>query len=146
MTQDQMLFERARQALDAQAFSRLLGAHLESYVDGVVDLRVPMRDELRQQHGFAHGGVISYLADNALTMAGGLAMGPRVVTGEYKINYLRPALEGTLIARARALHVGRSQAICRCEISIRNGESEKLVALAQGTINAMSEDAGAGKS
>ncbi|MDL5462133.1 PaaI family thioesterase, partial [Escherichia coli] len=77
-------------------------------------LSLPIRDDLRQQHGFVHVGVVSYLADNALTFAGALALGPRVVTGEYKINYLRPAVNGTLLARAQLLHAGRTQATCQC--------------------------------
>lgn len=95
------LLDRARGALHAQPFSMLLGAELMHTGTDELTLSLPIRDELRQQHGFVHGGVVSYLADNALTFAGALSLGPKVVTGEYKINYLRPAVNGTLIARDR---------------------------------------------
>lgn len=124
----------ARQAIASQPFSRLIGAWVESYGAGSADLRVVIRDELRQQHGFVHGGVLSYLADNALTMAGALALGPRVVTGEFKINYLRPALSGVLIARALPVNDGKTQVVCRCDIHCENEQGRKLVAVAQGTI------------
>jgi uncharacterized protein (TIGR00369 family) len=124
----------ARQAIASQAFSRLIGAWVESYGDGIADLRVTIRDDLRQQHGFVHGGVLSYLADNALTMAGALALGPQVVTGEFKINYLRPVLSGVLIARASPVNAGKTQVVCRCDILCENEEGRKLVAVAQGTI------------
>ena len=66
-------------------------------------LAVAITDQLKQQMGFAHGGVVSYLADNALTYAGGTAMRVPVVTSEYKINYVRPAVGDRLVARARAV-------------------------------------------
>jgi len=57
-----------------------------------------------------------------------------VVTAEYKINYVRPALGERLVARAKAVHKGQSQAVCTCEVFAVNDGVEKLVALAQGTI------------
>src|SRR5260370_42109607 len=129
------LLDLARGALYAQPFSVLLGTELMHVGERDLTLRLSIRDELRQQHGFVHGGVISYLADNALTFAGALALGPRVVTGEYKISYLRPAVRGTLLARAELVHAGRGHATCQCRVYVLDGDKEMLVALAQGTIN-----------
>jgi uncharacterized protein (TIGR00369 family) len=129
------LVDLARGALHAQPFSVLLGTELMHVGTRDLTLSLPIREELRQQHGFVHGGVISYLADNALTFAGALALGPRVVTAEYKINYLRPAVSGTLIARAELVYAGRGHATCQCNVFVIDGDKEKLVAIAQGTIN-----------
>ncbi|MCC8405919.1 PaaI family thioesterase [Paraburkholderia sp. MMS20-SJTN17] len=134
------LLDRARGALHAQPFSMLLGAELMHAGSDELTLCLPIRDELRQQHGFVHGGVISYLADNALTFAGAVSLGPRVVTGEYKINYLRPAVKGTLIARASVVYAGRHQATCQCSVFVVEGNREKLVAVAQGTVNRIGEN------
>ncbi|OLL27957.1 thioesterase [Burkholderia sp. SRS-W-2-2016] len=134
------LLDRARGALHAQPFSMLLGAELMHTAGNELTLCLPIRDELRQQHGFVHGGVISYLADNALTFAGALSLGPKVVTGEYKINYLRPAMNGTLLARASVIHAGRNQATCQCSVYVMEGNREKLVAVAQGTVNRIGEN------
>lgn len=124
-----------REVLARQPFSVLLGAELAALEPGRCELHLPIADQLRQQNGFAHGGVVSYLADNALTYAGGSAMGVPVVTSEFKINYLRPGVGERLIARAQALHVSRSQAVCRCEIyAVDTAQEEKLCAVAQGTI------------
>ncbi|HYD93870.1 MAG TPA: PaaI family thioesterase [Noviherbaspirillum sp.] len=129
------LIERARQALDAQPFSRLLGASLEHIDAESAVLTLPLRDDLKQQHGFAHGGVVSYLADNALTFAGGARLGgAAILTSEFKINYLRPAIGSLLVARAGVIHAGARQAVCRCDILAREQDTEKLVATAQGTI------------
>jgi uncharacterized protein (TIGR00369 family) len=64
---------------------------LSALEPGRCELQVPITDQLKQQNGFAHGGVISYLADNPLTYAGGTAMRVPVVAAEFKINYVRPA-------------------------------------------------------
>ncbi|WP_133646613.1 PaaI family thioesterase [Paraburkholderia flava] len=129
------LLDRARAALHAQPFSVLLGAELMHVGTEELTLCLPIRDELKQQHGFVHGGVLSYLADNALTFAGALALGPRVVTGEYKINYLRPAVRGMLLARARVIYAGRHHATCQCNLFVLDDREERLIAVAQGTIN-----------
>lgn len=123
-----------RRILASQPFSVLVGAELLQLGDGRAELRIPIRAELRQQHGFVHGGVISYAADNALTFAGGSVLGTGVVTSEFKINYLRPAQRGSLVARAVVVHCGRTQAVCRCDVFSSEGGADHLCATAQGTI------------
>jgi uncharacterized protein (TIGR00369 family) len=123
-----------QEVLARQAFSRLLGAELTALARGQCTLELPVRAELLQQDGFVHGGAVSYLADNALTYAGGTAMAVPVVTSEFKINYVRPAVGERLIARAVAVAVSKSQAVCRCDVFVLNGGEEKLCAMAQGTI------------
>jgi uncharacterized protein (TIGR00369 family) len=135
------LLEWGRRVLDEQPFSRLLGAELVSFTPGQAELRIPVRDELRQQFGFVHGGVVSYAADNALTYAGGSVLGANVVTSEYKINYLRPALGDVLVARASVVHAGKTQAVCRCDVYIASDGAESLCATAQGTITRRGEPA-----
>ena len=129
------LLKRGRAALAGQAFSRLIGTELVRYDANGAELRLPISDQLKQQHGFVHGGVLAYLADNALTFAGGAAMGANVVTGEMKINYLRPALGDYLVARASCISNGRSISVARCEIYAVADGTEKLCAAAQGSIN-----------
>jgi uncharacterized protein (TIGR00369 family) len=123
-----------KQILASQPFSAFVGAELTGFSPGRVELTIPITPQLKQQHGFVHGGVISYAADNALTFAGGSVLGPEVVTSEYKINYLRPALGEVLIARASVVHSSRTQAVCRCEVFVAGEGKEDLCAVAQGTI------------
>lgn len=123
-----------RGVLASQPFSALIGAELHALTPGFADLQLPLAAQLKQQNGFAHGGIVSYMADNALTFAGGTALRVPVVTSEFKINYLRPALGDRLVARARAVHTGSSQAVCTCEVFAVTDGVEKLCALAQGTI------------
>ncbi|KJU78566.1 MAG: PaaI family thioesterase [Gammaproteobacteria bacterium HGW-Gammaproteobacteria-12] len=127
------MLQLGQDILQNQSFSQLLGTQLDRFEPGQAVLSLVIRDELKQQHGFLHGGVVSYLADNALTYAGGSVLGDSL-TVEYKINYLRPAIGERLIARASVLSAGKRQAVCQCEVfALANGE-EKRVAVAQGTI------------
>ncbi len=128
------LLEFGKQILASQPFSVFLGAELACFAPGSVELVVPITPQLKQQHGFVHGGVISYAADNALTFVGGSVLGTAVLTSEYKINYLRPATGMALVAKGSVVYAGKNQAVCRCEVfGVRDGE-EQLCAVAQGTI------------
>jgi len=132
MTTD--LFAFAHRTLGQQAFSLLLGTELEAFSPGEARLSLPVTPQLLQQHGFVHGGVLSYLADNALTFAGGSVLGDSV-TAEFKINYLRPARDAErLLAVASVLVSGRTQAVCRCDVFMLRGDERTLCAAAQGTI------------
>ena len=127
-------FDMAKQVLTNQPFSAFLGATLTHFDDTMAEITLPMRDEFKQQNGFVHGGLISYLADNTLTFAGGIALGAAVLTAEYKINYLKPGNGQTLVARGTVISAGKRQAVCRCDVfAIQDGE-ETLCATAIGTI------------
>ena len=124
-----------RQVLERQPFSRLLGAELSAFEPGYAEIRLLCRDELRQQRGVIHGGVLAYLSDNVQTFAGGSVLGEKCATLETKINYIRPALSGHLIARARVVGGGRRTAVTSCEIlNQEDGKEAVVVAVAQGTI------------
>lgn len=125
-------FETGKQALEAQSFSQLIGVELIECKSGEVVLEIPMKVKLLQQHKFVHGGVISYAADNALTFVGGSVLGPEVLTSEYKINYVRPAVGEKLIARATVIYSGKRQAVCRCDVYSQDAEDvEKVCATSQ---------------
>jgi uncharacterized protein (TIGR00369 family) len=126
--------ERGRSILAAQPFSALLGTEMTAYGATGVELRLALTEVLRQQHGFAHGGVLAYLADNALTFAGGFAMGGGVLTADLKLNYVRPAIGQVLIARAVVMSAGKTQAVCRGEVWALNDCVEKVCLIAQGLV------------
>lgn len=132
---------QSQQRLQAQPFTRLLGARLVAVGDGSCELEIAMRDDLKQQYGFLHGGVVCYAADNALTIAAFRALGRSVVTAELKINYLRPAIGEAIVARAHVIHAGRTQVVSRCDVFAVSNGAEKLCAAAQGTISVLAEPA-----
>lgn len=124
-------------------------ARITGFGDGGATLEIDIREELLQQHGFVHGGVLSYAADNALTFAAATALGPAVVTGGFTLQYVRPARGRTLRARAEVVHAGRRQAVCRCELTVIDASgAERVCAVAQGTVlplNGAADGAGAGQ-
>ncbi|MGW3010720.1 PaaI family thioesterase [Streptomyces sp. NPDC001219] len=135
-----------QRALEAQPFSRLVQARITEFGEGAATLEIDIREELLQQHGFVHGGVLSYAADNTLTFAAATALGPAIVTGGFSIQYVRPALGRTLRARAEVVQAGRRQAVCRCELTVLDAEgTETVCAVAQGTAMTLNGPAGGGE-
>ena len=129
------MLKNANTVLSQQPFSVLLGATITEFSSGHVTLELPIQPQLLQQHGFVHGGVISYCADNAMAFAAGSTQsGQRVVTSEFKLNYTRPAVGEKIVARAQVIHAGKTQIICRCDIFAVQNDQEKLCAAGQGTI------------
>ncbi|WP_086830497.1 PaaI family thioesterase [Streptomyces sp. NRRL B-24572] len=125
----------AQKVLAAQPFSNLLGARLTAFGEGEATLELDIRDDLRQQNGFLHGGVLAYAADNTLTFAAGTVVGARLLTAGFTIDYLRPADGVLLRARAQVIRAGRSRVVCRCDLLVMDSTgAETLCAVAQGTV------------
>ncbi|WP_194924025.1 PaaI family thioesterase [Catenulispora pinisilvae] len=127
--------DTARKVLAAQPFSVLLGARVEVFEKGRAILAVPIREDLKQQNGFLHGGVLAYAADNAITFAAGTTLGPDVLTSGVTISYVRPASGTTLLAEAEVTYTGRRQAVCRCDLyAVAEDGARVLSAVAQGSV------------
>ncbi|MFC5213815.1 PaaI family thioesterase [Streptomyces coerulescens] len=125
----------ARKVLAAQPFSVLLGARLTAFGDGEATLELDLRDDLLNQHGRVHGGVLGYAAENAAAFAAGSAVGPGLVTAGFTVDFLRPAKGEILRSHARVIRAGRTRAVCRCDLTtIDTDGTSTLYAVAQGTI------------
>lgn len=126
----------ARRILAAQPFSALLGTRLVAFGDGEATLELDNREDLRQQYGYVHGGVLAYVAENAMAFAAGTASGNRPLTAGFTIDYVRPADGTSLLARARVVRAGRGLAVCRCDVvCVAPDGGETVCAVAQGTIS-----------
>lgn len=122
------LYERIRSSFGHQNFLALLGAELESMEPGRVVISCRRREELTQQQGFLHGGVVTSIADvtcgyTALTV---IPEGQEVLTVEFKINLLRPVTGRKIIAAGSVVKAGKSLVITEAEVMDAN--SEKIVA------------------
>jgi uncharacterized protein (TIGR00369 family) len=93
-----------------------------------------------ESHGFPtsrgtiiHGGAIATLADEALASVAFTAAeeGETTVTADLKIDFLRPALPGRLVARATVRHRTRRLAFCEATVEQDGG---KIVAEARAVI------------
>lgn len=127
---------RVRDSFARQRFMQTLGASVESVGDGTVVLRLPVRDALTQQHGFMHAGAIATLADSACGYAALTKMPPdaAVLSIEFKVNMLAPAVGEALVARAEVIRAGRTVMVCRSDVYAVKGGEQKLVAAMQGTM------------
>ena len=115
---DEAFRDRVRGSFERQAFVNFIGAELTLVEPGAVDIALDFKGELAQQHGYVHGGMITAIADAAagyaaLTLA---APGHGVLTTELKVNFLRPAGTGRLVARGRVLKPGRSLTVCQTDV------------------------------
>ena len=124
----------ARRVLDRQPFSATLGTRIVAFGPDRAVLELAVRDDLRQQHGFVHGGVVSYLVDNAITFAAATALGPNIVTGGFAVEYLRPAAAGVLRVEAAVVQAGARQAVVRCEVTEQRDGDSRVVAVGQGRV------------
>lgn len=113
---------RVRDSFGRQKAMALIGALLASVEPGCVEIRLPYRDENTQQKGYVHGGVLGMIADSACGYAAYTLMpgNASLVTVEYKINILRPAL-GELRARGEVVKPGRTLTVSRAEVFADNG-------------------------
>ena len=119
------------------AFIRDLGITLTAAGPGWCETALVIQDRHLQQHGFAHAGVITTLADHT---AGGAARasvppGQDVLTIEFKINFLRPATDRRLTARGRTLRCGKRIAVAESEVFAGPPEDRTLVAKCISTLS-----------
>ncbi len=123
-----------------QNFMDLIGARILSIAPGAVEIELPIRRELEQQHGFAHAGVAWSIADSAAGYASQslMAADEGVLTVELKINLLAPAKGERLIARGRVERAGRRLTVARADVYAVAGGEETHVATAMGTFMAIS--------
>ena len=91
---------------DRQPFSATLGTRIDAFGPDRGLLELAVRDDLRQQHGFVPGGVVSYLVDSAITLAAGTALGPYIVTSDFAVEYVLPAGVGLLRVEAAVVQAG----------------------------------------
>jgi len=130
-------FEQAvRDSFAAQQLMGTIGARLARVVAGEVEIRVPFRPDLTQQHGFLHAGVVTSALDSACGYAAFSLMpaGAGVLSVEFKTNLLAPARGDELIARGRVVRAGRTVTVCQADAFMRTGADETLIATMLATI------------
>ncbi|WP_422366229.1 PaaI family thioesterase [Pelagibius sp.] len=112
--------ERVRGSFARQSIMDLLGARLTRVEPGEVEIELPFRPDLCQQHGFFHAGVTSTIADSAGGYAG-FSLFPAdasVLTVEFKMNLLAPADGDLLRATGRVIKPGRTLTVTEAEVVV----------------------------
>jgi uncharacterized protein (TIGR00369 family) len=130
---------RVRASFARQAAMTLIGARMVTVEPGRCVIELPTREDLTQQHGFVHGGVVGMIGDSAGGYAGFTLMpaDASVLTVEYKINMLAPAAGELLIATGEVLKPGRTLSIVRAEVVALLGQKRTRVAAMQQTLMVM---------
>lgn len=127
-------FEDAQRILSAQPFSKLLNAELVAFSPSETVLEVAAGFDARQQHGYVHGGVVAYAADNVMAFAAGAVAGPGVVSTSLSLQFVRPALGSIVRARAEVVDSSARQVVARCVVESVDADGRPVqCALGQGT-------------
>jgi len=125
--------EQLRRSVTQSGFSSFLGAEPIKCLDGEAELIIPLKEQLTQHHGFAHGAVVGAAADNACAWAAASLAGD-VVTSSYSLHLLAPALGERLRAHGMVIKKGKRQLAVRADVFAEQGDNSKLVATALASI------------
>jgi uncharacterized protein (TIGR00369 family) len=124
-----------------QTIMSLIGAELTRVEAGIVEITLPYRADLAQQHGYLHAGIVTTIADSACGYAAYSLMPPKsdVLSVEFKVNMLRPAKGETFTALAEVIKAGKTLTVVRADVfGIAEARSE-LVATMLGTMICLSK-------
>jgi uncharacterized protein (TIGR00369 family) len=111
---------RTRESFTRQGAMAHLGASLGRVEPGYVEIALPFRPELSQQHGFFHAGIVATIADSA----GGYAAftlfpaDAGVLTIEFKVNLMAPADGERIVAAGRVIRSGRTITVARFDVHV----------------------------
>ncbi|HEY1891042.1 MAG TPA: PaaI family thioesterase [Steroidobacteraceae bacterium] len=131
--------QRIAASFGAQRLMETLGARLALVAEGEVHIALPFGEHLCQQHGFLHAGAITSILDSACGYAALTRAPPEceVLSAEFKINLLRPALGAHFLAIGKVQNAGRLLTVCTGEARAFTAAGEspyKVVALMQATM------------
>ena len=123
--------QRVRDSFGRQPAMTLIGAQLQRVEPGEVEIVLPYRPEITQQHGFVHAGMIGAALDSACGYAALTVMpeGTGILTIEYKLNCLAPGVGERIRLIGRVRKPGRTILLVEGEaLAVAADGSEKLVA------------------
>lgn len=125
-----------RESFAKQGLLRHLGATIDVVEPGHVSITMPFSDNLTQQHSFFHAGGITSIVDSACGYAALTLMPPNteVLTVEFKVNFVSPAIGERVIAHGRVVKPGSTITVCQGEVVALKDGVEKLCALMQATM------------
>ena len=130
--------DRIARSFAKQQAMALIGAQLVRIDAGRIEIHLPCRPEISQQHGYVHGGVVVMIADSASGYAA-MTLVPEdtsVLSVQHSTNFLAPALGERLEAHGHVIKSGRSLSITEAEVyAIRDGHRHLCAKMTQTVIN-----------
>jgi len=133
--------DEIKQSFAKQTIMGLIGAELARVEPGLIEIRLPYRADLAQQHGYLHAGIVTTIADSACGYAAYSLMPPNseVLSVEFKVNLLRPAKGETFSAVAEVVKAGKTLTVVRADVFGIEEERRDLVATMLGTMICLSK-------
>lgn len=131
--------QRVRNSFARRAFMATLGAQMTSVRAGQVEIRFPFHPSLTQQNDFVHAGAVTSILDSACGYAA-LSVAPKdhdVLSVEFKVNLLAPAIGERFCARAYVKRAGKTLIVCSADAFAQRNSQEILVATMLATIMAL---------
>ena len=100
--------QRITASFARQGAMRLIAAELTRIEHGTVEIELPFSDDLTQQHGFLHAGVISAALDSACSYAAYTVLDPdaSLLTIEFKVNLMSPGRGERFLCRGEVTKPG----------------------------------------
>lgn len=133
---DENFIEKVRDGFAEQTVMQFIGAELTHINAGEVEIELPYRKSLTQQNGFLHAGIITTIADSACGYAA-FSLMPKnsdVLSIEFKVNLLSPAVGEKFLARGKVLRAGKTIFVVQGDVfAVKEGQ-EKLVSTMLGTM------------
>jgi len=129
------------QSFAKQTIMGLIGAELTRVEPGIVEITLPYRADLAQQHGYLHAGIVTTIADSACGYAAYSLMpsNSEVLSVEFKVNLLRPAKGETFKAVAEVVKAGKTLTVVRADVFGVDRDQRELVATMLGTMICLSK-------
>lgn len=127
---------RVRASFARQGLMATLGATLEKVGPGAVEIALTPVPAISQQNGFVHAGAVSAIADSAAGYAtlSLLPLDTAVLTTEFKIHLIAPAVGDRIVARGEVVKAGKTLTVAQTKVFAESGGQEKLIALLVATM------------
>jgi uncharacterized protein (TIGR00369 family) len=133
---DKLSAEGVQERLDSSPFIRFLGLKVVSvdHESGEIEMSMPMKSDFERRAGTGqyHGGVIASIIDIAGDFALGMMVGTGLPTVNFRVDYLRPAMNSGLTAVAKIRRMGRTLGFADVDVF---DDEKRLVAIGRGTFS-----------
>ena len=135
-TRNPTFAEEVKSSFNQQTIMALIGAELTRVEPGIIEITLPYRADLAQQHGYLHAGIVTTIADSACGYAAYSLMPPNseVLSVEFKVNLLRPAKGETFSAVAEVVKSGKTLTVVRADVFAIDEGRRDLIATMLGTM------------
>ena len=131
MAENVIAAEELQERLVASQFNAWMGLRILSLTEDGIEIGMTWREEMisNPRLRITHGGIIGALIDVAADYAVAAKLGVPVPTVDLRVDYHRVAQPGDLVAKARVVRLGGTNAVA--EASVHDGGG-RLIASGRG--------------